>query len=338
MIRNRAKIKYFIKGSGMFAAFGIIVGVSALSALSLNSSNDKIISLIVSTKNNPYFAELVSSAETQIKNYPGYNIRVFDSKNQDDEQVKNVDLALALNSQAIIINPVDSTTAANSGVNKIIDKKIPIVAVDRGVDNASVDLTIASNNVKGANELATSFKTKVLTPGNQNIIPSDQMLELRGVSGSQASTDRDLGWSQVLSIDSANKKRADFNRDQGKTITSSYLATDSTKKTKLIFAENDEMALGAIQALTGQFSAYVGTWASRVDGQIYVLGFDGTKDALQSIKDNIMYATVIQQPSFMGKTAIEEIMRVLSGGSFPVKVIDAPTVVVDKSNVIDYLK
>lgn len=337
MIRNRVKIKYFIKGSGIVAAIAIVVGIGTLSALSLSSTSDKLISLIVSTKNNPYFAELVSAAETQIKNYSGYSIRVFDSKDQDDEQVKNIDLALALNSKAVIINPVNSSTAKDAGVLKIKAKNIPIIAVDRGVDNLAIDLTIASNNVKGANELATSFKTKILAPGNQSIIASNEMLELRGVSGSQASTDRDLGFGQVLPIDGINKKRANFNRDQGKQITDAYLATDATRKTKLIFAENDEMALGAIQALTGQFSPYIGTWVNRVDGQVYVLGFDGTIDALQSIKNNIMYATVIQQPSFMGKTAVEEIMKFFTSGSFTSNIIDAPTVVVDKSNVDQYL-
>lgn len=337
MTRNRAKTKYFLKGSGIIASLIIVGGIAVLSTLSSTTKNENIISLIVSTKNNPYFAELVSAAEKTIKNYPGWGIRIFDSVDKDEQQSKNIDSALILDSKAVIINPVNSETAEATGVQKIMDRKIPVVAVDRGVDNLTVDLTITSNNIKGATNLANHFKKNILT--QQQTITSDSILELRGVSGAQASNDRDKGFTSVFPIDINNKKIANFNIEEGKKTTSDFLATDSTKKTKLIFAENDAMALGAIQSLSGAFSPYTGLYTDRVNGQIYVLGFDGERGALEKIKANIMYATVIQQPSFMGKTAIDEIMTAFNNnGVFKLATIDAPTVVVDKTNVDQYLK
>lgn len=331
---QNAKLLNFIKGSGLLLTVGLVSLVGGLSAIS-NSNNDKIISLIVSTRNNPYFATLVASAQNEIKKYPGYNLRVFDSENDEGTQRRNIDLAISLDSKAVIINPNNSSTAASNGVNKLLDLKIPVVAVDRGVDNANVDLTIASNNVQGAKDLALNFKNKINPTLNNNSI-----FQLKGTSGSQASVDRNKGFREIFNSNIASSQEANFDRQQALNITTNFLTSDTNKNTKVIFAENDEMALGAITAINtdANFRTYVGSWSSFSSGDIYVMGFDGIDDALIAIENDIMYATVIQQPDFMGRVAVEEIFKYFQTNSFTSKTIDSPTVVVTKANVNDYLK
>jgi len=94
---------------------------------------------------------------------------------------------------------------------------------------------------------------------------------------------------------------------------------------KGIFAQNDEMALGAIQALGNKA------------GKVIVVGFDGTPDGLKAVQAGTMAALVAQQPKIMGGTGVEDALKVTAGD----KVETQPKVevkLVTKDNVADFLK
>ena len=101
------------------------------------------------------------------------------------------------------------------------------------------------------------------------------------------------------------------------------------------------MALGALQAIEntkGTWETTTDNWATAgtVAKDLYVVGFDGTTDGLQAVKDGKMLATIKQQPDWMGLTDIDDMESVLDGKTID-KTIDAPTVVVNKTNVDKYL-
>jgi ribose transport system substrate-binding protein len=93
-----------------------------------------------------------------------------------------------------------------------------------------------------------------------------------------------------------------------------------------VFAQNDEMALGALQAIE----------AAGKLGKIKVIGFDGNKDALEAIKAGKMLATVAQQPEEMGKMAVDIALKVLKGEKVE-KNIYVPVKLVTKENVDEFL-
>ena len=93
---------------------------------------------------------------------------------------------------------------------------------------------------------------------------------------------------------------------------------------KAIFAENDEMALGAIEAL-----------GARAGSDVVVVGFDGTSDGLAAVKDGKMYATIAQQPGELGAKAVEEASKLIKGESVTAE-IPVEVVTVDKDNVGDF--
>jgi ribose transport system substrate-binding protein len=75
-----------------------------------------------------------------------------------------------------------------------------------------------------------------------------------------------------------------------------------------VFAANDEMALGAVEAISG------------AGKDILVVGFDATDDAVAAIKEGRMAATIAQQPALIGSTAVENALRLIAGEGIPANI------------------
>lgn len=115
---------------------------------------------------------------------------------------------------------------------------------------------------------------------------------------------------------------ANFDRAQGLDVATNLL--ESNPEVTGIFAENDEMALGALQAL-----------GDRAGEEVFVVGFDGTGDALTAIEEGSMVATIAQQPAELGRAAVEAALQAVDGEDLPEsQPIDVVTVTTD--NVADY--
>ena len=181
---------------------------------------------------------------------------------------------------------------------------IKVIAVDRGVNGVDVDCQIASDNVAGA-RIATEYLMELVGEGAK-------VAELQGVPGASATIDRGAGFHQVAdqSLQVAASQTANFNRAEGMTVMENILQSDGTIKG--VFAHNDEMALGAVEAVA----------ASGKD--IKIVGFDATDDAQKAVKDGKMAATVAQKPDKMGETAIGTAVKIMAGEtvekSIPVEV------------------
>lgn len=97
---------------------------------------------------------------------------------------------------------------------------------------------------------------------------------------------------------------------------------ESSPDIKIIYATNDEMALGAYQAVEGK----------QKQDDIFIIGFDGSPDALKSIKDGKLGATLAQKPIDMGYAGVEAIKTLLEGGTVEDRIY-TPTEVIDGSGV-----
>ena len=125
--------------------------------------------------------------------------------------------------------------------------------------------------------------------------------ELEGVNGASATIDRGQGFHSVADekLDVVASQTANFNRAEGMTVMENML--QANPDIKCVFAHNDEMALGAIEAIG--------------DKEIIVAGFDATDDAVEAVKEGKMAATVAQQPELMGATAVETAGKLIAGES-----------------------
>ncbi|ONI43667.1 D-ribose ABC transporter substrate-binding protein [Candidatus Epulonipiscium fishelsonii] len=243
----------------------------------------------VSTLNNPYFVSLVEGAELKAEEM-GVDLIVVDAGDDVAKQVSNIEDLMSKNIDVLVVNPVDSSAVAPI-VGDVINKGIKTISVDRGVNGQTVDVAIASDNVKGA-EMATQYLLEQLG-GNAKVA------ELTGVEGSSAAIDRGKGFHNIAdaNFDVVAIQTANFNRAEGLTVTENILQANSDLQG--IFAHNDEMALGAIEATSGK--------------DILVVGFDATDDAIVAVSQKRLGATVQQKPKLMGEVSIETAVKLATG-------------------------
>jgi len=129
------------------------------------------------------------------------------------------------------------------------------------------------------------------------------IVELEGIAGSSAARDRGEGFAQGIkgsNLKTVSKQTADFDRTKGLSVMENIL--QGNKDIKAVFAQNDEMALGAQKALAD---------AGMKD--VLVVGFDATDDAVKAVKEGTMAATIAQQPKLIGSLGIETAIKILDG-------------------------
>ena len=128
-----------------------------------------------------------------------------------------------------------------------------------------------------------------------------KVAELEGVPGASATRERGKGFHNIADekLDVVAKQTANFDRTEGLNTMENLL--QGNPEIKAVFAHNDEMALGAIQAIQSSGK------------DILVVGFDGNEDAINSIKDGKLSATVAQQPEEIGALAVQAGVDVLKG-------------------------
>ena len=277
------------------------------------SASAKTITFALSTQANPFFVQMRESAQKKADEL-GLTINFQDAADDSATQANQLANAAASGTGVVIINPTDSDAMAPA-VQQLVDEKIPVVAVDRAVNNANVASYIASDNETGGKQAA-----KVLSDA---INGEGEILVLQGKTGSSASRERGQGFDEGLK-DSPNikvvaKQTAEFERVKGLDVTTNLL--QAHPNVKAIFAENDEMALGAIEAL-----------GDKAGKDVIVVGFDGVEDALKAIKEGTMYASIAQQPADMAAQAVVEASKLLKGEA-ATKEMQVDVVTVTKDNV-----
>ena len=132
-----------------------------------------------------------------------------------------------------------------------------------------------------------------------------KVAELQGTSGASAAIDRSEGFHKVADskLNVVASQTANFNRTEGMSVMENMLQADGD--IKAVFAANDEMALGAVEAMSG------------AGKNVLVVGFDATDDAIAAVKAGRMAATVAQQPELIDSTAVENAVNLINGVSIP---------------------
>lgn len=272
--------------------------------------------LALSTLNNPFFVELRDGAEAAAEE-AGIDLDVVDAQNDSASQANQLATAATSGSDGVIINPVDSDAAA-AAVAPLIEADIPVVAADRAVNGAEVASLVSSDNVAGGKQAAEELAAAM---GEQG-----RVIVLQGVAGTSASRDRGQGFEEGIAaypnIEVVAMQTANFDRAQALNVATNLL--QANPDVTGVFAENDEMALGAVQAL-----------GERAGSEVKVVGFDGTEDGLAAIEAGTMTATIAQQPAELGRRSVEVLEQVLAGETVE-ESIPVPVTTVNSENVGEF--
>jgi ribose transport system substrate-binding protein/inositol transport system substrate-binding protein len=204
-------------------------------------------------------------------------------------------------------------------IQQAVDANIPVVTIDRRVDKVPGILGhVGADNVKGGE--AQGELIMKLFPDGATII------NLQGTPGASPAIDRNKGLHNVL--DKAGDKykfvfeqTANFRRADGLSVTESALG-GMDKPPQVIVCGNDDMALGAIEALKGR----------NISG-VVVIGFDALPEALAAVRDGSLTATVEQFPGGQSRGAVQALVGFLRDGKKPEAVTLLTPVAITKDNL-----
>lgn len=285
------------------------------SSSTTSGSKDKV-ALLVSTLNNPFFVDLRDGAQAEA-DAQGVELLISDAQNDSATQQNQAQNAQSQGAKAVIINPVDSDAAAPA-VSPLLTANVPVISVDRAVTGQDLTSHIASDNVAGGAQAADQLAKAIGEKGD--------IIILQGTPGAASTRDRGDGFKKEIKKYSGIKvvaeQTANFDRSSALDVTSNLMQANANVVG--VYAENDEMALGAIQAL-----------GSKAGKDVKIVGFDGTANGLKAVADGTMTATIAQQPKELGKRAVDAAVKAIKGQSVE-KTESIEVKTVTKDNVADF--
>jgi inositol transport system substrate-binding protein len=221
-------------------------------------------------------------------------LSVEDGQSNSAKQTADVEAAIASGAEGIILAPTD-VHALVPAVESVLKAGIPIVTVDRRVENAGVIVPhVGADNLAGGRSMAQWVV--------ENFPSGAHIVLITGQPGSSSAIDRTRGIEvafrsagpqyQIVAEQSAN-----WQREAGLTVTQNILTSLGAQIPQVILCEDDDMALGALEALR----------TSGISG-VKVLGFNATPEALARVRDGEMAATVEQSPARQARAALEQLV------------------------------
>ncbi|MDB9786910.1 substrate-binding domain-containing protein [Bacteriovoracaceae bacterium] len=269
------------------------------------TSSDSIkpkIGLVLKSLNNPFFVEMQEAAVKQAK-ASGVELLVAAPNSETDveKQMQIVENYIAMGVKVLLITPSGSKELVNS-VLKANKANVPVIIIDTRIDetlatkmDAKTATFIGSDNYHGG-KLAGQYAAKILNyKGNVSI--------LEGIAGHETGDQRINGFKNEIAKHQGLKiiaaQPANFERSMGHDVFQNILQAHKT--IDVLFAANDQMALGAIEA------------SKHVQRKPLILGFDANKDALVEIQKGTMAGSIAQYPTEMGRLGVISAVSLIQG-------------------------
>ncbi|MCL2428906.1 MAG: substrate-binding domain-containing protein [Alphaproteobacteria bacterium] len=297
----------------------VLATVLAL-ALPVTAAPAKDLTILTSVPglNFPFFVHMMKAMKAEVA-AQGATPLESDGQNNAPKQTADIEAGLTKGVDGVVISPIDVNAMAPA-LSEIVDANVPVVTIDRRVPSVKVLAHVGADNVKGGE--AQGQWVLDAFPNGATII------NLQGQPGASPAIDRNKGLHNVLDAHKDKYKvvaeqTANFARDQGLSVTEALLASQPAAP-DVIVAANDDMALGAFEAVKGR----------NLQGKVKVIGFDALPEALASIRDGGMSGTVEQFPAQQSKTAVDILMGYVKTRQKPEKELVLLTpIVLTKANL-----
>ncbi len=277
------------------------------------------LALVLGDMSNPFFSTVGDAAKAAAAAAGNVELSVLGTTTLE-EQVKAVEDQISAKVDLIGVAPFDA-----QGITPTVEKAnaagIPIITVDETSAGGQVEAYIATDNVQGG-ALAGEWLVKAMDGKGKLAI-------LEGGAGSSTNNARLEGLHSVLDkypdITVVASLPADWARDKGMQVMNDVLTANPDLNA--VLAMNDEMALGAVQAIK----------AAGKQDQIKLVGYNGALEAIKAVYTTDLAADVVQYPEEMGKLYVEWAVRIL-GGEKPADVNIHPSVSVVDTQLLAKLK
>ncbi len=266
------------------------------------------VALVLKTLNNPFFIDMQRGAEEAAKRLNvDLLVQAAERETDVEKQMQIIENLIQARVGALAVTPSGSREVVPA-IGKANDARIPVVIVDTRLDGkAAADAAVrtvsfvGSDNYRGG-QLIGEFL--VTASGGTATVAI-----LEGIPGHDTGDQRVRGFRDTVKgspgVQIVASQTANWERDQGFTVFQNMLQANPGIDT--VFACNDMMALGAIEAIA----------AAGRTARIRVLGFDAVEDARKAIVAGTMAATVAQYPAEMGRVAVETAVRAIKGEPVP---------------------
>jgi simple sugar transport system substrate-binding protein len=247
----------------------------------------------------------------------GITLRFSDAQQKQENQIKALRSFIAQRVDVISFSPVVET-GWETVLREAKAANIPVILTDRAVDVAddSLYVTLLGSDFveegrKAARWLLENTKDR---PGDINIV------ELQGTVGSAPANDRNRGFTEVIAADPRYKiirsQTGDFTRARGKEVMEAFLKADA-KRINVLFAHNDDMAIGAIQAIEEA--------GLKPGKDILIISIDGVKGAFEAMLAGKLNVTVECSP-LLGPQLMAAVKDVVAGKTVPKRIITQESV------------
>jgi erythritol transport system substrate-binding protein len=283
----------------LLIAFGgfLAIACSSSKGTSETASGPKRVAIITPSHDNPFFKAEAEAAADQAKKL-GYDVLVNSHDDDANKQDQLYDVAVARKVSAIILDNAGAD-ASIAAVDKAKRAGIPSILIDREINTTGVAAAqIVSNNYQGATLGAEEFVRLMAEKGDY--------FELVGRESDTNASVRSRGYHDVLDKypDLKMAGRQSANWDQREAFQKTETMIQGNRGIKGVIAGNDTMALGAMAALKAAGMS-----------QVIVVGFDGSPDAIASIRAKGMRATVLQPASGIARMAVDQAHRLITTGA-----------------------
>jgi len=281
--------------------------------------NGELIVIITPSPDNPFFAAEAEAADARAKAL-GYETLVLSHDDDAALQDQHFDTAIAREAAAIILDNAGAD-ASIAAIQKAKDAGIPTFLIDREINATGVAAAqIVSDNYQGATLGAEQF---VMLMGEEG-----QYVELLGKETDTNAAIRSQGYNDIISQYPDMERVAQQSANWSQTEAFDLMQTiiQANPDIKGVIAGNDTMALGASAALQA---------AGMTD--VIVVGFDGSPDVMQAIRQGTIQATVLQPAALIAEMAVDQASLYVQSGIAPTNEKQSiPCELIVPENVDDY--
>ncbi|WP_099361215.1 sugar ABC transporter substrate-binding protein [Fredinandcohnia onubensis] len=297
----------------------MVVFTAACSNSSSNGEDEIVIGVSMNNMATEYTAQLAKGVEDGAKEL-GVKVIVNDGESNANKQVQQIENFIAQKVDAIILQPIE-TDASSPAVEKAKEAGIPIINLN-SVTTAEPDAFVGSRDEESAEIAINYIAEKIGNKGNIVMMQGypGQSSEIKRTEGAQAILE---DYPEITLID---QQTANWDRNEALDLMQNWLQAHKGKING-VFAQNDEMAMGALLTLENE----------GVKDDIVLVGVDAIPDALQAVKDGRLDATVFQNAIGQGNGSIETALKVINGEDVE-KEVFIPFELVTQDNVEEYLK